>query len=70
MPNFVAETRSPDHLAKLFANNLIHVAVVSRFQFPSPGTNSPKTSAEWFTNRYQIVTAENVKILPAPAPGE
>jgi len=66
LPKFVAETRSPDNLPKLFKNNLIQVAVVSRFKFPSPGTDNPKTGEEWFNKRYQIITDDNAKLLPAP----
>ena len=63
-PKLVAESRSPDYLQKLIENQLIAVAVVSRFQFPSPGTDSPKTPQEWFTKRYQVVTAQTAATLP------
>ena len=65
-PKLIAESRSPDYLPRLFENQLIEVAVVSRFQFPSPGKANPKTSEEWFTKRYQVITPESARILPKP----
>ena len=65
-PKFIAESRSTDYLPKLFENNLISVAVVSRYQFPSPGTDKPRTPQEWFTKRYQVVTPETARTLPKP----
>ena len=65
-PKFIAETKSPDHLPKLFEKNLIQVAVASRFVFPAPGPQTPKTPEEWFTRRYQIVAADSVRDVPAP----
>ena len=63
-PRFIAESRSPDHLPKLFEKNLIQVAVVSRFVFPAPGPHKSKTAQQWFDKRYQIITAESVPALP------
>lgn len=65
-PNFIAEARSTDHLQKLFDKKLIQVVVVSRFQFPAPGTREPKTGEEWFTKRYQVVREQNAVTLPKP----
>ena len=59
-PKFIAESRSGDNLPALFDNKLIDVAVVSRFEFPAPGPEKPKTPQELFTKRYQILTAQNV----------
>jgi hypothetical protein len=59
-PKFIAESRSGDNLPDLFENKLINVAVVSRFQFPAPGPDKPKTPEQWFTKRYQILTAQNI----------
>jgi len=68
-PRFVAESRSGDNLPALFENKLIDVAVVSRFQFPAPGPEHPKTPQEWFAKRYQIITATGVDALtPAANP--
>lgn len=57
-PHFIAESRSGDNLPGLFDRKLIDVAVVSRFQFPAPGPEKPRSADEWFSKRYQIVTAE------------
>ena len=67
-PRLVAGARSPDNLPRLFTNQLLNVAVVSRFQFPSPGVREPNTPDEWFTKRFQIVTAATV--LPPTKPGK
>lgn len=64
VPKFVAESRSPDHLPKLFDKQIIQVAVVSRFVFPAPGPREPKTAQEWFDKRYQVIVADNVKTIP------
>jgi hypothetical protein len=63
-PKFIAETKSPDHLGKLFEKNLIQVAVASRFVFPAPGPRTPKTPQEWFDKRYQVVLADSLRELP------
>jgi hypothetical protein len=67
-PKLVAEARAVDNLPGLFEKRLIDVAVVSRFQYPSPGPENPKTPQEWFTKRYQIVTAASLGTLPTPEP--
>ncbi len=63
-PKFIAESRSPDHLPKLFERQLIQVAVVSRFTFPAPGPLRPASPQEWFDKRYQILTGESAKDIP------
>ena len=69
MPKFIAETKSPDHLPKLFEKQIIQVAIASRFIFPAPGPQSPKTPQEWFDKRYQIVLADSARgIQPAEGP--
>jgi hypothetical protein len=69
MPKFIAETKSPDHLPKLFEKQIIQVAVASRFTFPAPGPQSPKTPQEWFDKRYQIVLADSARaIMPSEGP--
>src|SRR6266478_10014049 len=50
-PKFIAESRSPDHLPKLFDKQIIQVAVVSRFVFPAPDPRTPKTAQQWFDKR-------------------
>ena len=69
MPKFIAETKSPDHLPKLFDKQIIQVAIASRFTFPAPGPMSPKTPQEWFDKRYQIVLADSARaIQPSEGP--
>src|SRR6266436_39112 len=63
-PKFIAESRSPDHLPKLFDKQIIQVAVVSRFVFPAPGPRDPKTPQELFDKRYQLISADSVKTIP------
>src|SRR6266496_4327989 len=64
VPKFIAESRSTDHLPKLFEKQLIQVAVVSRFTFPAPGPLRPKAAQEWFDKRYQVVAADSIKAIP------
>jgi hypothetical protein len=64
-PKFIAETRSAAKLRKLFDKQLIHVAIVSRYQFPAPVEGNPVTLRQWFDKRFQILTAEAVSALPA-----
>ena len=66
LPTLIAESRSPDHLPKLFEKKIIQVAVVSRYLFPAPGPRKPKTPQEWFDKRYQIVAAKTVSTIPKP----
>src|SRR5260221_569553 len=54
-PRLVAETRSPDNLPKLFGSELLQAAIVSRFEFPSPGPEKPSNPTEWFVKRYQVI---------------
>jgi len=65
IPKFIAETKSPDHLPTLFDKQLIQVAVASRFVFPAPGPQKPRTPQQWFERRYQIVLADGVRAIPA-----
>ena len=67
-PKLIAEARAVDNLPGLFEKRLIDVAVVSRFQYPAPGPENPKTPQDWFTKRYQIVTSASLGILPKPEP--
>ena len=59
-----AETKSPDHLPRLFEKQIIQVALASRFVFPAPGPQKPKTAQDWFDKRYQIVVANNISSIP------
>ena len=65
-PRLIAESSSPDNLVKLFADQMLSVAVVSRFEFPAPGPEHPKTAEEWFTKRYQVLTPSTVASMPTP----
>ena len=51
-------------LKELFADNLLHTAIVSRF---SPGRTPPDNGSaqDWFAHYYQVITAKNVSELPA-----
>ena len=64
MPKFVVQARSPDNLFKLFEKKLVQAAVISRFTFPSPGPDTPKTTEEWFTKRFQTFRSENAASIP------
>ena len=61
-PKFVAECLSTDNLQKLFQTNILDVAIVGRFQFPSPVTK-PKTPRDWFHKRFQILHSTDAKAL-------
>lgn len=63
-PPFLAESRSADKLKNLFEKKVIHTAITPRFQFPTPVKGAPRTSQEWFDQRFQIVTADNARELP------
>src|SRR6266404_4542491 len=66
MPKFIAETRSAEDLPKLFEKQLIQVAIVSRFVFPAPGPQKPRTPQELFDKRYQVIAADSVATIPKP----
>ena len=63
-PKFIAEARSAEKLKKLFDKQVLHAAVVSRFQFPSPVEGKPSSPRQWFDKRFQIITTENAASLP------
>jgi len=63
-PKLLAEARSTDKLRKSFAQKLLNVAIVSRFQFPTPVKGAPRGSQEWFDQRFQIVRADTAGELP------
>ena len=54
-PKVVAETKSRRKLKRLFRQQLLHTAIVPRFEFPAPGLNNPSTPREWFDLGYQVV---------------
>jgi len=57
-PKVVAETRTRGKIKTLFRNQLLHAAVVPRFQFPAPGSSKPSTAREWFDLTYQVIHAD------------
>ena len=54
-PKIIAETRNRSNLKPLFRNQLLHAAIVPRFDFPAPGSKNPSTPREWFDLSYQVV---------------
>src|SRR5258706_6760041 len=64
IPKFIPECRSPDKIKRLFEKDVMHVAIVSRFEFPAPGKHSPRKPSQWFEKRYQVVTKKNSSDLP------
>ena len=62
-PRLIVESRSGDNLPGLFEDHLVEVAVVSRFEFPAPVRETPRSPEDWFTKRYQIINAETAKAL-------
>ena len=65
-PRLVAESRSADNLSTLFKNQLIEVAVVPRFEFPTHGSTTHHAPQDLFTERFEIVTAESAVSVPKP----
>jgi len=63
-PKFVAECRSPDKVKKLFEKNILHVAVINRFDYPAPIKHNPKTPKQWFEKYYQVIKSETASDLP------
>ena len=63
-PKFVAECRSPDKVKKLFEKNILHVAVINRFDYPAPIKHNPKTPKQWFEKYYQVIKTETASDLP------
>ena len=66
-PKLIAEARSPSRLKPLFDKQLLHAAIVARFEFPTPVKGKPRTPREWFDQRFQVVTAANTNSLPPPS---
>lgn len=68
-PKLIAEARSAAKLKPLFEKQVLHTAIVGRFEFPGPVQGKPHTHREWFDQRFQVVTAANTNSLPT-ASGE
>src|SRR5206468_12972375 len=56
-PMMIAEARSASKLKPLFDKQILNLAVVARFQFPTPVKGKPHAPREWFDQRFQVVTA-------------
>jgi hypothetical protein len=66
-PVLIAEARSPSKLKPLFDKQVLNLAIVARFQFPTPVKGKPRTPRDWFDQRFQVVTAANAASLPTPS---
>jgi hypothetical protein len=64
-PKLIAESRSAQKIKPLFDTGMIEIAVVARFQFPTPIKGKPQAPRDWFDQRFQIVTAADANSLPA-----
>ena len=64
VPRFLAETGDRDRVAKLIEDKMLRVAIVPRFEFPSP-VNIPETEQEWFDKYFQIIRAPKSTNSPA-----
>ena len=62
-PRLITESGSAENLSTLLENQLIEVAVVPRFKFPTHPSTSQHTPQDRFTERFEIVTADSA-ILP------
>ena len=49
---------------KLVESQVIHLAIVPRFERPAPTGNSPKSLREWFEQEFLVVSATNATALP------
>jgi hypothetical protein len=53
-------------LKELFAQNLLHVAIVSRL-IPAPIPSASGNLQNWFDHLYQVITPANLAELPVPS---
>lgn len=63
IPRFVASTRDLADAKKLLEKNWLRAAIVPRYDFPSP-KDDPKTTQDWFTRYFQVVTTNELASLP------
>ena len=63
-PVLIAESRSAAKLKRPFDQKVLHTAIVSRFQFPTPVKGKPRNPEEWFDQRFQVVTTAQIAELP------
>ncbi|MEO7297794.1 MAG: hypothetical protein ABI042_04380 [Verrucomicrobiota bacterium] len=62
LPKFIAQSMATEKLPKLFEKKVLQVAIVPRYEFPSPISGNPKNSREWFLKRFQVMTEKNVPV--------
>lgn len=59
-PKFVVLSRSLKKVGPLMVSGAVEVAVVPRFEFPSPVKGVPRSEREWFDMAFQAVRAETM----------
>jgi hypothetical protein len=65
-PKFVVLSRSLKKVGPLMVSGAVEVAVVPRFQFPSPVKGTPRSEREWFDMAFQAVRAETMGLPLKP----
>lgn len=63
IPRFVASTRDLADAKKMLEKNWLRAAIVPRYDFPAP-KDDPKTTQDWFTRYFQVVTTNELASLP------
>ena len=63
IPRFVASTRDLADAKKMIEKNWLRAAIVPRYDFPAP-KDDPKTTQDWFTRYFQIVTTNELSSFP------
>lgn len=63
IPRFVASTRDLADAKKMLEKNWLRAAIVPRYDFPAP-KDDPKTTQDWFTRYFQIVTTNELSSFP------
>lgn len=63
IPRFVASTRDLADAKKMLEKNWLRTAIVPRYDFPAP-KDDPKTTQDWFTRYFQVVTTNDLASLP------
>jgi hypothetical protein len=61
LPRLIAVSRSHKKLMPLLQQGTIASVIVPRFAFPAPGPETPRTPAEWFENRFQVVAGRGTE---------
>ena len=63
IPRFVASTRDLADAKKMIEKNWLRAAIVPRYDVPAP-KDDPKTTQDWFTRYFQIVTTNELSSFP------